>query len=109
MQQPVPLDKEAAVVAWIEGQGWGDASYVEAKIDPGFGFHVWRGRDGNSRKSVRLEIGDITLRALSAHQLGQVLTKLGVAEELRSNGRARVGQENGEYRLLPLPQGRQVL
>jgi hypothetical protein len=92
LQESVPLDKDAAIITWIKGQGWGDATYVRAKIDPGFGFHVWRGRDPNSGKAVRLEIGDMTLRALSAHDLGQVLTELRVAEELRSGGRARVGK-----------------
>jgi hypothetical protein len=101
--EPVPLEKEAAVLTWMQSHGWKEAHHAGSKIDPGFGFHTWRGLDEGGN-SVRLEVGNITLRALDPSNLVQLLTRLGVADELRSKGRARVGQEGSKYRLLPLPQ-----
>jgi hypothetical protein len=102
----VPPATDAAIVAWMRGQGWNVAS-ARSETDPETGFYVWQEVEPRIGRSHALWIAESMVRDLSAEALVTVLSEEGIAEEIRISFKVRIEERGAEYRVsvVPRPSG----
>ena len=94
----VPLDADAAIIAWMGTHGWRVAS-GRWYLDPDGGFHIWQEPVPTTGGNHAIWIAESMVGRLSAEQLVEALNREDVADEIRISIKVRIQERGDGYRV----------
>jgi hypothetical protein len=82
--------------------GW-EVTTARVETDPDGGFHVWQEKEPTGGRHHALWIADTMVRDLEPERLIEILSREGVAEEIRISFKVRIEERGAEYRVSIVP------
>ena len=86
----------------MKRHGWEVAS-PRPETDPDGSFHVWQEKTPTRGRHHALWIADTMVRDLEPERLVEILSREGVAEEIRISFKVRIEERGDEYRVSIVP------